>query len=348
MSTKKIATDQQYTDHMARILREGQASDDRTGTGTRRLMGLQMRFNLQEAFPFVTTKKVSLPFIARELEWMMDGNTSQEVLKNVYKCTIWDEWGDEFGRLGPVYGAMFRRRPATNIQMVNVPVDKRKGRYLTDKEADKIIRAHYSAGAKEGDPAWMAWARMIRIVANANKKVSEDKRIPESMQRISVCQEWLDFDKFAVDFYSLPGCELVQTDNADSWFFFTNNDGKGLFAKDTLQIVESYKHSLLSLAGLQTREQLHDKGIFDRVIVPRFYIDQMAEAIHQLKTNRTNRRIIVDAWEPSLLPKDGLHPTKQAAEGLMALAPCHCMFQFFAVPQARGQRFKLNLQLYQR
>lgn len=348
MSTKKIATDQQYTDHMARILREGQASDDRTGTGTRRLMGLQMRFNLQEAFPFVTTKKVSLPFIARELEWMMDGNTSQEVLKNVYKCTIWDEWGDQFGRLGPVYGAMFRRRPATNIQMVNVPVDKRKGRYLTDKEADKIIRAHYSAGAKEGDPAWMAWARMIRIVANANKKISEDKRIPESMQRISVCQEWLDFDKFAVDFYSLPGCELVQTDNADSWFFFTNNDGKGLFAKDTLQIVESYKHSLLSLAGLQTREQLHDKGIFDRVIVPRFYIDQMAEAIHQLKTNRTNRRIIVDAWEPSLLPKDGLHPTKQAAEGLMALAPCHCMFQFFAVPQARGQRFKLNLQLYQR
>lgn len=346
MTTKKIVTDHQYSKHMANILKNGKASDDRTGTGTRRLMGLQMRFNLQEGFPFVTTKKVSLPFIARELAWMMSGNTSQEVLKNVYKCSIWDEWADEFGRLGPVYGAMFRRRPAANIQMVEVAVDKRKGRYLTSNDANKIIRAHFSKNRGD-DPAFMAWARMIRVVAESNKKVSEDKRIPEALQRVSICQEWLDYDKFAVDFYSLPGCELVQKDNEDSWFFFTNNAGKGLFAKDTLQIVESYKHSLVMLAAVQTYT-LHEAGNYDRIIVPRFYIDQMAEAIHQLKTNRTNRRIIVDAWEPSYLPKDGLDPTKQAAEGLMALAPCHCMFQFFAVPQERGQRFKLNLQLYQR
>ncbi len=176
-----------YLDLMQDVVDNGFDKGDRTGVGTRSVFGRQLRFNLQDGFPLVTTKKVHLRSIIYELLWFLKGSTDNNWLKE-RKVSIWNEWALEDGDLGPIYGKQ-----------------------------------------------WRSWQ-------------CPDGRV----------------------------------------------------------------------------------------------VDQISEVIEQIKTKPNSRRLIVSAWNPAELPDESIGPQDNVREGRMALAPCHCLFQFYV---ADG---KLSCQLYQR
>lgn len=178
---------QQYLDLMRHVLENGTKKEDRTGTGTLSIFGYQMRFNLADGFPLVTTKKCHMRSIIHELLWFIKGETNIAYLKD-NGVSIWDEWATEGGELGPVYGKQ-----------------------------------------------WRSWE---------------------------------------------------------------GTDGT--------------------------------------------IVDQLSELLEQIKTNPDSRRLLLSAWNPTVLPDTSLSPKDNAAAGRQALPPCHTMFQFYVIDN------KLSCQLYQR
>ncbi len=134
----------QYLDLMQKILDDGSVKSDRTGTGTLSLFGYQMRFPLREGFPLVTTKKLHLRSIIYELLWFLRGDTNVKYLHD-HNVTIWDEWADEKGNLGPVYGHQWRSWQAADgriVDQISQAVDQIKN----NPDSRRIIVSAWNAG----------------------------------------------------------------------------------------------------------------------------------------------------------------------------------------------------------
>nr|AIA12576.1 thymidylate synthase [uncultured bacterium] len=137
-------TDQQYHNLLRHIMENGTGKDDRTGTGTRSIFGYQMRFNLAEGFPLITTKKVHLKSIIYELLWFLKGDTNIKWL-NDHGVTIWAEWADENGDLGPIYGKQWTAWEANDGSKINqIAVAEEK--IKTNPKDRRIIVSGWNVG----------------------------------------------------------------------------------------------------------------------------------------------------------------------------------------------------------
>jgi thymidylate synthase len=134
----------QYLDLMQHVLNHGTKKSDRTGTGTTSVFGYQMRFDLSQGFPLVTTKKCHLKSIVHELLWFLQGSTNTKYLKE-HGVSIWDEWADENGDLGPVYGKQWRSWETVDgrvIDQIKVAIDQLIG----NPDSRRIIVSAWNVG----------------------------------------------------------------------------------------------------------------------------------------------------------------------------------------------------------
>lgn len=137
----------QYHDLMRLVLETGTEKTDRTGTGTKSIFGHQMRFNLADGFPLVTTKKLHLKSIVHELLWFLKGETNTKYLKE-NGVSIWDEWADANGNLGPVYGSQWRSWPTPDgrhIDQISQVIDQIK----KNPDSRRLIVSAWNVGELE-------------------------------------------------------------------------------------------------------------------------------------------------------------------------------------------------------
>jgi thymidylate synthase len=128
----------QYLDLLQSILDNGEVKEDRTGTGTRSFFGHQMRFNLNDGFPILTTKKIFFKGVVHELLWFLDGETNNTALKDA-GVHIWDEWETESGDLGPIYGHQWRAWPGSSNGVVIDQIEKIINQINNNPSSRRII-----------------------------------------------------------------------------------------------------------------------------------------------------------------------------------------------------------------
>ncbi|MDE0708239.1 MAG: thymidylate synthase, partial [Candidatus Poseidoniales archaeon] len=138
---------QTYLDLLRRILDEGVERGDRTGTGTLSVFGHQMRYDLSEGFPAVTTKKLHWPSIIHELLWFLSGDTNVRYLQE-NKVRIWNEWADENGDLGPVYGKQWRKWEAKDGRIID-QVSEAIGLIKNNPSSRRILVSAWNVGELE-------------------------------------------------------------------------------------------------------------------------------------------------------------------------------------------------------
>ncbi len=137
----------QYLDMVERVRRQGKPREDRTGTGTLSLFGHQMRFDLAEGFPAVTTKKLFFKSVLHELLWFLKGSTNLAYLRQ-HGVPIWDEWADEDGELGPIYGAQWRSWPTSQGGRIDQLAEV-IGQIRTHPESRRLLVSAWNVGELE-------------------------------------------------------------------------------------------------------------------------------------------------------------------------------------------------------
>ncbi|WP_420993201.1 thymidylate synthase [Cupriavidus sp. 30B13] len=134
----------QYLDFMRHVQEHGTEKADRTGTGTRSVFGYQMRFDLREGFPVVTTKKLHIKSIIHELLWFLQGSTNIKYLKD-NGVSIWDEWADENGELGPVYGSQWRAWPTPDGRHID-QISELMAQIRSNPDSRRLIVSAWNVG----------------------------------------------------------------------------------------------------------------------------------------------------------------------------------------------------------
>ena len=329
----------QYRELCNRILTEGSPKTDRTGTGTLSVFGHQMRFDLQKGFPLVTLKRTHFRSIAAELLWFLSGDTNVKKLQEM-GCTIWDEWADADGNLGPVYGHQFRHfggKPNCRFQPEPILRNGIEKTYLG------VANGSGSTKSTLGK----TWEGMIARCYD-KKSVSYPNY---GGKGVFVHNDWLEFSAFERDAVNLPGFGrlteknerlVLDKDSIGSGFEYGPNsciwitDAENLrLNKTQIYTVEKdgIKYEFTSISDFCASQGFDGSNFSDlwtgnknakvrngftfvgmRHANPG--VDQITSVIESIRTNPDSRRHIVSAWNPGDIPG-------------MALAPCHVMFQFY-------------------
>lgn len=365
---------EQYYTNVGQVLRNGVFRPDRTGTGTFSIKGQQFRHHMDDGFPLDTTKKTAFAAVIKELIWFLSGDTSQRALKAM-GCSIWDEWADAQGRLGPVYGAMWRRRPASQVEYEWKQIEKINGVELigvdeTIEFIKKVSKRRKLSRRWDEHSNWILRQSGKSLMSGlADEQSTKVKKLmtrytsaaeawavilTESFDSLLMMGDaslinykfdarWLHFEKFLEDFSKMPGNELVGVRDYKVYRDVAKGNGAGVPA--SIQFIPEEYELFVKRAHHRTYSTTRRVGF---VYVPVFYIDQIAKVEHQLVNNPNSRRIIVDGWEPSLLPNDLFRPDQQGAICRQALPPCHTLFQFFVDPVEGSDVSQLSLHMYQR
>jgi thymidylate synthase len=398
-------------------MQQGVDRGDRTGTGTRGLFGLQMRWRLADGFPLITTKRVFTRPMVEELLWMLRGDTGNNSLE-AKRVGIWKEWADPLtGELGPIYGGQWRRWEVDGSSIDLVPIRSAEddgkpdgvvrrfpvvhagitekarsigrvvetnkcgsllliarnqdGTYLGQfADTGATVKVNRPAATRIDDPYRPTFAGVgyIGEPQGAYTKVELDlwrgmiKRcyLPTSpsyaqygAKGVTVAKSWHCFANFHADLTRIPGNEAWRRCGGDGYHIDKDYYGSNQYGPATSVFLPSCDNIAMQGTALvykgqryvSLRECEHLTGVNRKTVLsmggeeltppPGFnyrrirYIDQIADLITGIKANPESRRHVVSAWNVGDLPD-------------MALAPCHCLFQFWV---AEG---RLSCQLYQR
>lgn len=197
----------QYLDFLKHIQTSGVRKSDRTGTGTTSVFGHQMRFDLSQGFPLVTTKKVHTKSVIAELLWMLSGSTNVKNLQAM-GCTIWDEWADEEGELGPVYGAQWRTW-WTDAEFLSIDQISEAIKLLkTNPDSRRILVSSWNVA----DLPYMALAPCHCLFQFYTQELNLEERLDwmnkHTMSKI-VVKDHSTLDKFGIPRRKLS-CQLYQ------------------------------------------------------------------------------------------------------------------------------------------
>lgn len=303
-----------YLDLLEHVLNNGTVKSDRTGTGTISLFGHQTRYDLSEGFPLVTTKKCHLKSIIHELLWFLRGDTNIRYLKK-NGVRIWDEWADENGDLGAIYGSQWRfwEVAASDIGIV----EKREPIYF-DVELSDYIGERYCGIGYDGDlSSYDQESEYFKnIKATWQGIISEVNLLGD----VTICTRWHCLANFLEDITTIPGYVRFLTHDykLDPFYYGANQ-----YAPHTCIFIPK-----------DVDYNDNKKDINGNLLRPIFYVDQISRLIETIKTDRDSRRMIVSAWNASDM--------NQKNNNRAALDSCHSFMQFYVNDN------KLSCQLYQR
>lgn len=358
-----------YLDLLRDILNRGEEHEDRTGVNTLSLFGYQWRHHLPDGFPLLTTKRLPFRWIAEELFWFLSGSTDVRKLQEK-GVDIWDDWKDEGGELGPIYGKQWREWEYLE------PVDPRLFKSPPIPESKEVVLGLGINGALRNlggiyEKLYPIWVDMLhRCYDNTHKNWGD-----YGGKGVHVHKRWFDFGNFVEDCQKLPNWRLKLDDwesySLDKDYYCSNRygpetcgwstrreqalnteripafiahppQGDPFIHRDVPRLCYAYgldrsmvyrclRGEVESYKGWRFEPFESPDGHTLRVRI----IDQIQELVWGLKNNPDSRRHIVSAWNPFDVPA-------------MALPPCHTLFQCKVHPKKGDGPRGLSLHLYAR